>query len=47
MLEVIKGISELGYTEVELKEGLSNESIIVINGAYDILAKMKNSEEEE
>lgn len=46
MLEVTKGISELGYTEVELKEGLSNESLIVINGAYDILAKIKNSEEE-
>ena len=46
MLEVTKGISELGYTEVEMKEGLSNESLIVINGAYDILAKIKNSEEE-
>lgn len=47
MLEVIKGISELGFTEVEMKEGLSNESLIVINGAYDILAKIKNSEEDE
>ena len=47
MLELTKGISELGYTEVEMKEGLSDESLIVINGAYDILAKMKNSEEEE
>ncbi len=46
MLEVTKGISELGFTEVEMKEGLSNESLIVINGAYDILAKIKNSEEE-
>jgi cobalt-zinc-cadmium efflux system membrane fusion protein len=46
MLEVTKGISELGFTEVELKNGLTNESLIVINGAYDILAKMKNSEEE-
>lgn len=47
MLEVTKGISELNYTEIELKDGLSNESVIVINGSYDILAKMKNSEEEE
>jgi len=47
MLEVTKGISELGFTEVEIKEGLSKESLIVINGAYDILAKIKNSEEEE
>lgn len=45
MLEVTKGISELGYTEVLMKEGLNNESFIVINGAYDILAKIKNSEE--
>jgi len=47
MLEVTKGISELGFTEVEMKDGLSNESLIVVNGAYDILAKMKNSEEDE
>lgn len=47
MLEVTKGISELGYTEVALKEGLNNESLIVTNGAYDILAKIKNSEEDE
>lgn len=46
MLEVTKGISELGFTEVEMKEGLNNESLIVISGAYDILAKIKNSEEE-
>ena len=47
MLEVTKGISELGFTEVEMKEGLNDESLIVINGAYDILAKIKNSEEDE
>jgi len=46
MLEVTKGISELGYTEINLGNGVSNESLIVVNGAYDILAKMKNSEEE-
>ncbi|MDP3557735.1 MAG: efflux RND transporter periplasmic adaptor subunit [Bacteroidota bacterium] len=46
MLEVTKGISELGYTEIVTQEGLSNESLIVINGAYDLLAKIKNSEEE-
>lgn len=46
MIEVTKGISELGFTEVEMKEGLNNESLIVISGAYDILAKIKNSEEE-
>lgn len=47
IVDVTKGISELGFTEVELKSGLTNESLVVINGAYDILAKMKNSEEEE
>ena len=46
MIEITKGISELGYTEINLGNGVSNESLIVINGAYDILAKMKNSEEE-
>ena len=46
MLEVTKGISELGFTEVEMKGGLNIESLIVISGAYDILAKIKNSEEE-
>ncbi len=46
MFEIKKGISELGYTEINLENGLNNSSLIVINGAYDILAKMKNSEEE-
>jgi len=46
MIEISKGISELGYTEINLGNGVSNESLIVVNGAYDILAKMKNSEEE-
>ncbi len=47
MIEVTKGISELGYTGVTLQDGLNNESLIVVNGAYDILAKIKNSEEDE
>jgi len=46
MVEIKKGISELGYTEINLENGISNESLIVVNGAYDILAKMKNSEEQ-
>lgn len=44
--EVTKGVSELGFTEVSFKEVLASETKIVINGAYDLLAKMKNSEEE-
>ncbi len=47
MLEVTKGISELGYTEVALNGQLKNSSNVVIAGAYDLLAKMKNSEEDE
>ncbi len=47
MVQVIKGVSELSYTEVELPKDINPESDIVINGAYDMLSKMKNSEEEE
>lgn len=46
MIHVITGVSELGYTEVQLPKGVNIESSMVIKGAYDILAKMKNSEEE-
>ena len=47
LVQVTKGVSELGYTEVQLPTEINAESSIVINGAFDILAKMKNSEEEE
>jgi len=47
MVQVVKGVSELNYTEVQLPKDISPESSIVINGAYDILSKMKNSEEDE
>ena len=47
LVQVTKGVSELGYTEVQLPKEVNAESSIVINGAFDILAKMKNSEEEE
>ncbi len=45
MVQVVKGISELNYTEVQLPKDVSQESSIVINGAYDMLSKMKNTEE--
>lgn len=45
MVEVIRGISELGYTEVELNVDLNETTLVVVQGAYDILSKMKNSEE--
>jgi cobalt-zinc-cadmium efflux system membrane fusion protein len=46
-IEVTTGVSENGYTEVILPEGFDRKSKIVINGAYDLLSKMKNVEEEE
>jgi membrane fusion protein, heavy metal efflux system len=46
MVEVEIGNSELGYTELILSEKLTKESQIVIKGAYALLSKLKNSEEE-
>ncbi|MEC5144614.1 efflux RND transporter periplasmic adaptor subunit [Chitinophaga sp. 212800010-3] len=46
MLEVQKGNSELGYTEVTFPTGVPDDGF-VINGAYDLLAKLKNSGEED
>jgi cobalt-zinc-cadmium efflux system membrane fusion protein len=45
MVEIETSNSELGYTEVTVPDSLAN-SQIVIKGAYSILSKMKNSEEE-
>lgn len=48
MVEVTTGISDRGYTEVLLPRGFdSNAKNIVHKGAYDILSKMNNIEEEE
>jgi cobalt-zinc-cadmium efflux system membrane fusion protein len=46
-IEVTIGVSENGYTEVILPEGFDRSSKVVINGAYDLLSKMNNVEEEE
>ncbi|TND07804.1 MAG: RND family efflux transporter MFP subunit [Bacteroidetes bacterium] len=46
MIEVTTGESELGYAEVILPGGFDPDSRIVIKGAFSLLAKMKNSEEE-
>lgn len=46
MQEITVGNSELGYTEVNLSEGWNSENKVVVKGAYAILSKMKNSEEE-
>jgi len=46
MIPVNTGVSELGYTEVILPKGFDSRAEIVINGAYDLLSKLKNSEGE-
>jgi len=46
-IEITTGVSENGYTEVILPEGFDRNIKVVINGAYDLLSKMNNVEEEE
>jgi len=46
MIEVQIRNSELGYTEVIVPEAFKADSQVVIKGAYALLSKMKNSEEE-
>lgn len=46
MVEIETGISELSFTEVILPEGWK-DSPVVVKGAYSILSKIKNTEEEE
>jgi membrane fusion protein, heavy metal efflux system len=46
MIEVHKGVSEGGYTEVALPEGFKPENaIVVIKGAYNLLSAKKNAGE--
>lgn len=47
MVEVEKGNSENGYTEIVLPKDFNQaDTEVVIKGAYDLLSKLKNSEEE-
>lgn len=47
-VEVKTGVSQNGYTEVLLPDDFDvTKGNVVVNGAYDLLAKMSNSEEEE
>lgn len=46
LIPVTTGVSELGYTEVILPKDFGNRAEVVINGAYDILSKLKNSKGE-
>ncbi len=45
-VEVGVGVTENGYTAVILPENFNMKSKVVIKGAYDLLSKMNNSEEE-
>ncbi|WP_449439685.1 efflux RND transporter periplasmic adaptor subunit [Pedobacter steynii] len=45
IVEVITGISDGGYIQIELPEGMSPKVKVVLTGAYDLLSKLKNSEE--
>lgn len=47
MLQVNIGAEDRGYTEVKLNSELNINSNVVIDGGYSILAKMKNSGDEE
>lgn len=48
MVEVKTGFSEMGYTEVQIPQNIDVSKLkIVTQGAYMLLAKMFNSEEEE
>ncbi len=47
LVQIRKGISELGYTQIDEQKGITGKTEIVINGAYDILAKMKNNLKED
>ncbi|GAB3840940.1 efflux RND transporter periplasmic adaptor subunit [Hymenobacter jeollabukensis] len=47
MVPVTLGRSEDGYTEVQLPAGVSASTTFVTDGAYSLLGKLKNAEEEE
>ena len=46
-VQVVKGTSDVGFTEVMLMKDLPPETQIVIKGAFFVLAKMTNTGEEE
>ncbi|MEO8567718.1 MAG: hypothetical protein ABI419_01235, partial [Ginsengibacter sp.] len=46
-VQVVKGTSDVGFTEVTLMKDLPPETRIVAKGAFFVLAKMTNVGEEE
>ncbi|TLU89408.1 MULTISPECIES: efflux RND transporter periplasmic adaptor subunit [Dyadobacter] len=48
MVQVSKGVSENGYTQIKFPQEFDDQAPkIVLKGAYALLSKLKNSEEEE
>lgn len=45
MVEVVTGVSDGGFLEVQLPEGMDVTGKVVLKGTYDLLSKLKNSEE--
>ena len=47
-IKIQKGISEAGYTAIVLPPSIEYSRVtVVFNGAYDLMSKLKNIEEEE
>ena len=46
-VEVQTGVTENGFTAVTLADNFDKKAKVVLKGAYDLLSKMNNSEEEE
>ncbi len=44
MVEIKTGVSEMNYTQIIFINVIDKQADIVINGAYDLLSKLKNSE---
>jgi cobalt-zinc-cadmium efflux system membrane fusion protein len=48
MMEVVKGVTENGFSEITFIENINSTDLqIVTKGAFSLLAKMKNTEEDE
>ncbi|WP_214225762.1 efflux RND transporter periplasmic adaptor subunit [Pedobacter sp. B4-66] len=45
MVEVVTGVSDGGFLEVQLPENMDVNGKVVLKGTYDLLSKLKNSEE--
>ena len=46
-IPILKGTTDIGYSEITLLKEIPTDAKIVTNGAFFILAKMTNSGEEE